>query len=244
MKHLLSIALFSFSLLGFSQHRIGEILPNEIPFTPRIGGTHYIKPFNAQSEVFISIPEGGKYKIIIGEQTIESPTGFFRFFDLDSGYQSVYIYENHQLLYKTHLRTKRNHRIYLEFIFGKGLVFVDETYLHHSETFPKISQRDLFYHDKMIMNEAEFHQFLEYFKRQSFDEKKLASFQAQHHSTAFTAYQIARLISEMSFDQDRLVLAKMAYKNCIDPQNYYKVIDAFSFSSAKEELRKFISHQP
>lgn len=93
MKHILPFTLFLSSLFGFSQHRIGEILPNEIPFTPRIGGTtHYIKPFNAQAEVFINIPENGKYKVIIGEQSIESPTGIFRFFDLDSGYQNIYIY--------------------------------------------------------------------------------------------------------------------------------------------------------
>lgn len=141
------------------------------------------------------------------------------------------------------MRTKRNHRIYLEFIFGKGLVFVDETYLHHSEVFPKTSQPRFFHHDKRLMNESSFYQFLEHFKSQSFYDKKLTSFQAQHHSTAFTAHQITKLINAMSFDKNRLVLAKMAYKNCIDPENYYKVIDAFSFSSAKEELQKYISSQ-
>jgi hypothetical protein len=56
-----------------------------------------------------------------------------------------------------------------------------------------------------------------------------------------TAAQIAGLVKMMTFESNKLALAKAAYPNCIDRNNYYLVNDAFTFSSSVTELTNFTS---
>ena len=56
----------------------------------------------------------------------------------------------------------------------------------------------------------------------------------------FTAQQIVQMVKALSFDDNRLELAKTAYDNCVDRENYYKVVDALTYSSTKEKLREYI----
>ena len=55
-----------------------------------------------------------------------------------------------------------------------------------------------------------------------------------------TSRQVAVLTGMMTFESSKLELAKFAYKNTIDKQNYFIINDAFSFESSIEELHEFI----
>lgn len=54
--------------------------------------------------------------------------------------------------------------------------------------------------------------------------------------------QIKQITHLLTFESDKLEFAKFAYKYCSDKANYYRVADAFSFQSSKEELYKFINY--
>ncbi len=56
----------------------------------------------------------------------------------------------------------------------------------------------------------------------------------------FTTGQIRDIVSEFTFESGRLEIAKFAWDYTVDRENYYRVADAFSFSSSKEELMKYI----
>jgi hypothetical protein len=43
-----------------------------------------------------------------------------------------------------------------------------------------------------------------------------------------------------TFENNRLEVAKYAYRKTADKQNYYQLNDALTFSSTKEELARFI----
>lgn len=58
--------------------------------------------------------------------------------------------------------------------------------------------------------------------------------QSQNASTA----QIREMLGWLSFDGTRLDFAKWAYSHVSDPRNYWKLEDAFSFDSSKEEFSK------
>ena len=45
----------------------------------------------------------------------------------------------------------------------------------------------------------------------------------------------------MSFDDNRLEVAKMLYQNCVDRRNYFVVHEAFDFDSARRKLDDYIS---
>lgn len=75
----------------------------------------------------------------------------------------------------------------------------------------------------------------------TFDSRKLSYAKSFVRGKALTASQIERMVRELSFDSNRLSLAKYAYRYCIDPGNYYKVERALTFISSKEELRAYIA---
>ncbi len=59
----------------------------------------------------------------------------------------------------------------------------------------------------------------------------------------FRSDQIVDLLSVFSYDDSKLMVAKFAYDYCIDRQNYYRVVNSFSFKSYQDDLTKFISER-
>jgi hypothetical protein len=87
----------------------------------------------------------------------------------------------------------------------------------------------------------DFRQIMESVKQESFNSTKLTiAKQIIRSKQCFTTRQITELVKLFSFDDTRLELAKFAFDYTIDRENYYQVADAFSFSSSKEELMKFL----
>ena len=53
--------------------------------------------------------------------------------------------------------------------------------------------------------------------------------------------QVSGVLKLFSFENNRLTFAKFAYDRVLDPNNYYKVYDAFSFGSSKKELSDYMN---
>ena len=58
----------------------------------------------------------------------------------------------------------------------------------------------------------------------------------------FTSIQVLELLNTMTFENSRLELAKLAYNNVIDSQNYAVVNKAFLYMKSIDELKRFILH--
>lgn len=56
----------------------------------------------------------------------------------------------------------------------------------------------------------------------------------------FTADQVKQLLQMYSFDNYKLDLAKYAYKNTVNKQDYFILYEVFTFSSSKDDLANFI----
>jgi len=72
------------------------------------------------------------------------------------------------------------------------------------------------------------------------DHRELAFFRAQKNIVSFTTEQIGELMEELSFDDNKLIIAQEAYPNVVDPQNYYQLQAKFTFSSGKKKLSEFL----
>jgi hypothetical protein len=57
----------------------------------------------------------------------------------------------------------------------------------------------------------------------------------------FTTGQIISIIRLFSFDGSQVEIAKFAYDYCVDQQNYFKVVDIFTFDSSKRAVRDHIN---
>lgn len=74
----------------------------------------------------------------------------------------------------------------------------------------------------------------------SFDDTKLSTAGQIIQSNCLNTGQIITLIKVFSFEQNKLEFAKMAYDSCVDKNNYYKVVSAFTFDASKNELNDYL----
>lgn len=75
----------------------------------------------------------------------------------------------------------------------------------------------------------------------SFDETKLTVAKQVMSSNCLTTAQVKQIMLLFSFEETRLDLAKYAYGYTYDPNNYYQLNDAFTFSSSTDALNSYIS---
>mgnify|MGYP003591128998 FL=1 len=208
------------------------------------------------SEVFLRIPEQGYFTVEVGDQMMSNASGKYRFFELASGRIPISIYENGYLLFRTTIQIQNNSRMVLDFFTNYGLYLLD-TYPVRNQNYGINDWNDIWnnpygnqgqqpgnnnYYGN-VMNDGAFVQFLNILKRNAnFDEDKMNLVTQQSRNSSFTSEQVRVLLKALSFDKNRLTLAKSLYSKCVDKNNYFVVYDAFDFDANKKELMKFISN--
>lgn len=85
-----------------------------------------------------------------------------------------------------------------------------------------------------------FKDFIYTLRNQNYDSDKLSIARQALNNNYFDTYQIREVMSTMNFEKNRVEFAKDAYSNCVDKQNYFRVNDAFEFSSSIQELEDYI----
>ncbi|EJL71863.1 DUF4476 domain-containing protein [Chryseobacterium populi] len=204
------------------------------------------------AEVFLRIPEQGFFTVEVDDQTISNGSGKYRFFDLSSGRVPISIYDNGFLIYRTTLMLRNNNRMVLDFFTSEGLYLLDSypvqgQYSGFSDwndvwNSPYGSQSGNWNNWENVMEDAAFSRFFEMLERnEKFDDGKMAMINQQMRSTMFTSYQIKSLVKSLSFDRNKLDLAKSMYRKCADKNKYFLVYDAFDYESSKRELMEFIT---
>ncbi|MFC2533526.1 MAG: DUF4476 domain-containing protein, partial [Capnocytophaga ochracea] len=91
-----------------------------------------------------------------------------------------------------------------------------------------------------MMRQGDFNNFFKMYKDETFDKDKLAFFRAQKNIVSFTTEQVGQLMEELSFDDNKFIIAQEAYPNVVDPQNYYQLQAKFTFPSGKKKLSEFL----
>jgi hypothetical protein len=118
-------------------------------------------------------------------------------------------------------------------------------YLH----FPQVNQpvinvvntEQFFPNPNMIApNVNGFNFMLQSIANQSFEQNRLQVAQQILQSNYLTSQQVFSILQLFSFEQSKLLFAKSAFNRVIDPQNYFIVNNAFSFSNSVNELNNFL----
>ncbi len=92
------------------------------------------------------------------------------------------------------------------------------------------------------INDEDFAEALKTIKSKSFDEAKVSIAKQIIQSNCMFSDQVRDLVSLISFDDNKLDLAKFAYGYTYDIGNYFKVSQAFDFDSSINELNDYISN--
>jgi hypothetical protein len=80
-------------------------------------------------------------------------------------------------------------------------------------------------------------------RAKTFEDSKITLAKQIIKSNCLRADQIKEIMAIMEYEDSRLTLAKFAYQYCYDPNNYYKVNDAFEYEMTIEELDEYIEAQ-
>jgi hypothetical protein len=244
-----------------------KIIKNKRP-KPRTNNDYRWNYNYGNSEVFLRIPEEGRFTVEIGDQMMSNATGKFRFFELRAGSVPISIYDDNFLIYRTRLMLRNNSRTVLDFFSDYGLYLLG-SFPHQNQPYG-VNEWDDIWNDPYgnqdgnqggnwnangnqgnygnqgfyptVMNNQEFNQFITTVKREaSFDDSKIGMIVNATQHTSFKANQISDLLKILSFEKGKLQLAKDLYAKCVDKQNFYQVYEAFNFDSSKKELSAFIS---
>jgi len=203
------------------------------------------------AEVFLRIPEQGYFTVEVGDQTISNGSGKYRFFDLQSGRNFISVYNNGFLIYRTTLTLRNNSRMVLDFFTNEGLYLLDSYPVQGQYAFndwnevwnnPYGNQSGNWGNSGNVMDNNTFRQFVDMLQRNAkFDDNKIAMINQQMNNFLFTSAQIRDLVKLVSFDKNRLSLAKSMYRKCADKNKYFLVYDAFDFENSRKELMEYIS---
>jgi hypothetical protein len=92
---------------------------------------------------------------------------------------------------------------------------------------------------------ARFQNMLEVIKEQSFDNKRMNIAKMIMDMNFFTTNQIIEILNLLTFDNNKLEMAKYAYPHVIDRENYFLVSRKLIFDSHRKELNTYIlQYQP
>ena len=90
------------------------------------------------------------------------------------------------------------------------------------------------------MDERSFLTFIQTLSRERFEDTRFTLARNSFDRQQFSSDQVKRVLQYFSFENNKLELAKFAYRNTVDKQNYHVIYNVFSFSRSKEDLSNYI----
>jgi hypothetical protein len=93
---------------------------------------------------------------------------------------------------------------------------------------------------RSCMTPSNFNAALSTIKNQSFEDTRLKTAKQVITANCLNVDQIIQIANTFSFEDNKLEFAKFAYDFCIEPRNYFKLNEIFSFSSNVDELSDYV----
>ncbi|MBS1577750.1 MAG: DUF4476 domain-containing protein [Bacteroidetes bacterium] len=90
------------------------------------------------------------------------------------------------------------------------------------------------------ISDREFNQVMSSMQKEWFENNRMKSASYIISNNFFTADQVKDMISLFDSEANKLEIAKQAYANTVDKENYRCVMNALDYKSSKEELARFI----
>jgi hypothetical protein len=125
-----------------------------------------------------------------------------------------------------------------------GKVLVDERRMDRNDDW--YSDDDDYFDDgwdndyRNVINTREFDQVKSALQKEWFEANRLKSAKHIIDQNNFTTMQVKELMMLFTFENNKLDIAKYAYRKTVDKRSYYQLNDALTFSSSKDELARFI----
>jgi len=101
-------------------------------------------------------------------------------------------------------------------------------------------EREVIVDDCAPMTTSDFQSALQSLESKTFSDSRMTQAKQVLKANCMSADQIKRVMSAFEYEDDKLEFAKIAHDQCADPENYWKVNDAFEFEMTIDELNDYI----
>lgn len=221
------------------------------------------------SKISISSSSNSSMRVMVDGNRYKTNNNSIQINNLQQGYHSVKVYRqvrngrptgifgnngNYQLVYSSNVYVKPQYHVDITINrFGKA--FIDEqpinTGYYNDEDNDNWDDNNWNNNNNewnnndwtnRVMNTQSFDRFKESLKNEAFDNTRINIAKQVINSNYFTTAQVKEVVQLFSFENNKLDIAKYAYKNTIDKQDYFTVADCFTFSNNKDELMRYIQN--
>jgi len=93
------------------------------------------------------------------------------------------------------------------------------------------------------MDDATFTSFLTKMKDKGFDNQRLDFAKSTMKNNWFTTDQVLQMIQTFSFENNKVDFAKVIWHKTIDKGSYFKIYEAFTFSSSEKSVQEYVDAQ-
>ena len=211
------------------------------------------------SKLSVTVAGSGSIQVLVDNQRYQQTNNTVMISNLEPGRHTIQVYkmrsgnrsifnrnrtDQSELLYSTTINVRP--RQFIDVVinrFGKALVDERSLMAYNEED----DRYDDYYYDRnddynnyKAVSEQEFSQMREQLKRQHFENARLEMARQLVDKNYLSSRQVHVLLELFSFENNKLELAKAAYRNTTDKNNYYQVYDVFSFDRSRQELTQHI----
>lgn len=93
---------------------------------------------------------------------------------------------------------------------------------------------------EMGMNPRDFEEAMTLLSKETFDDTRLATAKQIVANNPMTVNQIMQICQLLTYESNKLELAKFAYPYCIEKNKYYMLNEVFTYDSSKKELNEYL----
>lgn len=113
----------------------------------------------------------------------------------------------------------------------------------HVYTSPSTTQSTSSVNTSCLVDNTSFARVKSSIEAETFSDDKMRVAKQVCKTKCFTVNQIKELAGLFSFSEEILAFTKLAYPNCVNKEDYYEVMEVFTFSADKEALELFLDQQ-
>ncbi len=93
------------------------------------------------------------------------------------------------------------------------------------------------------MPEDEFRKLITMLRNEQMESSRLDIVKTAAEENYFTSQQVKEIMETFDFEENRIRVAKLLYPRVVDRENFFVVLSALSYSSSRQELRRWIQQQ-
>lgn len=205
----------------------------------------------AYSDYFIEIPARGRFTVSLGDESISSLNGRFRFFDIREGRYPVVIEVNNKVIYRSDVFVKPGMRTIAvlnqdilrpvkDLDLGRCSYDNWDKPLTDGYNNRPTPGRPYVNDCPPLMTSTAFERFSRSIRQASFDKNKLSVIDLTAPYAGFTVGQMIDVVKLMDFSDGKVSAVRKMFPSVADPENAFMLLDAFDFQKDKDKVKSII----